>query len=170
MRFLLFLFIIIFATSCGQNKNMKKLVTEEFKASSSEEDIDPPPPHLKETFANLQDWLDNICDSARPQKPISFYSIGIFESKESRVMFLVGMTKTDNQEKIEFRPRNMYFMLPGDQYKGLNDEQFNSKLFSQLVDFTKSKKFSDSYLAESDSILFRGKALVWKNPLAKSKQ
>jgi hypothetical protein len=143
---------------------MKKIIVEEVNITNSVDDIEPPPPHLKQSFKKLEDWLINICDSERPKKSVSFYAIGLFESREDRVLFLAGMSKSINSEKIVFQPQNMYFMLPPDEYKGLNQEQLDDILIIQLTDFVKTEYFLKSYLSQSDSILFRGKILIWSKP------
>ena len=150
--------------SCHQNPNMSKIIWKEVNITDYVDDIDPPPPHLKQSFKKLADWLINICDSERPTKPVSFYAVGLFESREDRALFLVGMGKSDNRETIVFKPQNMYFILPPDEYKDLSKEQLDAKLVKQLTDFAQTNYFSDSYLSQSDSVLYRGKALIWSNP------
>ena len=164
MAFFFVISITTFVISCHQNHNMKKIVVEEVNITDSVDVIEPPPPHLKQSFKKLEDWLVNICDSGRPKKPVSFYAIGLFESREDRALFLVGMSKSGNNETIVFQPKNMYFMLPPDEYKDLKKEQLDVKLVNQLTDFFKTKYFSDSFLSRADSILFRGKTLIWSKP------
>lgn len=85
--------------------------------------------------------------------------MGIFESKKTRVLYWVGKYKSENDIKIIFEPSNPYFILP-EEYSKLSQEELNKKLISQLVDMTKTEIFSRSYLAQADSISFRGKIIV----------
>ena len=143
---------------------MSKIIWKEVNITDYVDDIDPPPPHLKQSFKKLADWLINICKCERPTKSVSFYAVGLFESPEDRVLFLVGMGKSDNRETIVFKPQNMYFILPPDEYKDLSKEQLDAKLVKQLTDFAQTNYFSDSYLSQSDSVLYRGQTLIWSNP------
>jgi hypothetical protein len=126
--------------------------------------VEPPPPNIKRTFENLHDWLNNICDSEKPQMPIANYSLGIFESTDSRVLYLVGLNKytNPNHEKIDFEPQNMYFLLPAEDYRDLTWEQLADKLAEQLRYFTKTQKFTNSYLADAKLIELNGDKVIWR--------
>ncbi len=94
---------------------------------------------------------------------IAKYGLGVFESPDSRVLFLVGLNKytNPNHEKIDFEPQNMYFLLPVEDYRDLTWEQLADKLAEQLRDFTKTQKFSNSYLADANSIELNGDKVIW---------
>lgn len=125
------------------------------------DEVKAPPPDLKTTFKTLQDWLVNVCDSEKPKIAVEMYDIGVFESEKNYVVFLVGRNKYDNYDKIDFQPTNMYYMLPRVEYRGLSREQLMNRLTDELKEFTKSKKFQRSYLAQADSIKLSGKTLIW---------
>jgi hypothetical protein len=141
---------------------MKKIFVENVKITDSDDIVSPPPPYLKQVFKRMEDWLIDICDSEKPKKSVSFYAVGLFESRTSRALFLVGMSKSNNREAIVFQPRNMYFILPPQESKDLNQQQMDDKLILELKNFVKTKYFLNSYLSEADSILFRGKTLIWE--------
>jgi hypothetical protein len=93
----------------------------------------------------LHDWKTSTCDSERPSKPILFYTTELFESTDERVFFLLGLNQYGNHEKIDFKPRNMYYLLPAAEYKDLDRTQLDEKLIDQLKDFTQTNNFTDSY-------------------------
>lgn len=132
-----------------------------------EDDVEPPPPHLTSNFNTLQDWLFNICDNEKPQKVISTYNFGLYQSPNNNVIFLVGLNNyTKGQSaitRIEFQPSDMYFQLPAVEYKNLNPEQLVNKLTAQLKDFTNTEKFQHSFLANAKSITtnFKFKEDIW---------
>ena len=119
------------------------------------EEVDPP--HITSHFKTLQDWLFHICDSRKPKKSIATYRIGLFESPDDYVIFLVGLnthTKGKNSyiTRIGFKPSNMYFQLPKSEYENLSREQLIDQLASQLKDFITTEKFKTSFLAKAESI------------------
>ena len=119
------------------------------------EEVDPP--HITSHFKTPQDWLFHICDSRKPKKSIATYRIGLFESPDDYVIFLVGLnthTKGKNSyiTRIGFKPSNMYFQLPKSEYENLSREQLIDQLASQLKDFITTEKFKTSFLAKAESI------------------
>jgi hypothetical protein len=140
-----------------------KYIIEPIHIEETVDMVEPPPPDIKPTFKTLHDWLIDICDSEKPEIPIANYSFGVFESPDSRVLFMVGLNKyTDpNHEKIDFEPRNMYFLLPTEDYRDMTLEQMADKLARQLRDFTKTQKFTNSYLADANSIVLNGNQIIW---------
>jgi hypothetical protein len=141
----------------------RKYIIEHVHIEETVDDVEPPPPDIKPTFGNLHDWLIDICDSPGPQIPIANYRLGVFESPDSRVLFLVGFNKytNPNYEKIDFEPKNMYFLLPTEDYRDLTWEQLGDKLAGQIRDFTKTQKFTNSYLADANSIVLNGNKVIW---------
>ena len=73
-----------------QSKDIK---TKDINLEETIYDVDPPPPDMNCNFKTLYDWLINICDSEKPNRPITIYSLGLFESPDDRVIFLVGLNK-----------------------------------------------------------------------------
>ena len=151
---------ILIILSCNQADMKSKYIVEHVHLQEIKDDIEPPPLDLKPTFKSVEDWLYNICESDSPKKYISHYSIGIFESKDSYILFLVGLNRTKNHEKVDFQPTNMYFLVSKVEYKVLGIEQFINKMAMQLKTFTETKKFEDSFLAKSNSIVFDN-AVIW---------
>lgn len=160
-KYILISCIVIFIASCTQNPDMKsKYRIEHVSIEDTTEDIEPPPPDLKPTFKTMEDWLFNVIDTEKPQKPIANYAIGLFESQNDRILFLIGLNKYGNNEKVDFKPLNMYLLLSKTEYKDLTREGLLDKLTTQLKDFTKTKKFETSFLAHSNSIMLSGKT-IW---------
>jgi hypothetical protein len=163
MRDLKFILIsngILFILSCNQADMKAKYVVQHVHLEEIKDDVEPPPLDLKPTFKTVEEWLISICNSEKPKNNISRYSIGLFESKDNYILFLVGMNITKNREKVDFRPGNMYFLISDAESKKLEREQFISKMLMQLKSFTKTKKFEDSFLAKSNSIVFDN-TVIW---------
>ncbi|HEU5052802.1 MAG TPA: hypothetical protein VFT78_06805 [Hanamia sp.] len=121
--------------------------------------IEPPPPHLVSNFATMQDWLLNICERDKPQKPISKYAVGLFESLNDYTLFLIGMNTYDEDKhrseiRIEFEPTNMYFKLHEGYFQNLSREQLLEKLTSDLKDFAKTVRFKTSFFSKATSFVF----------------
>lgn len=127
------------------------------------------PAHINSKFKTVQEWLNNICDNAKPEKSIQKFNINIAfsESSGDYIIFLWGVntyneSKNRSVTKIEFEPSNMYFKLAKKEYDNVTREQVQNKLTSQLKDFTKTEKFRSSYLTKADAIIleFSGEA-IW---------
>ena len=142
---------------------MKKTIVQHISLTDSDEDAPVPPEQLVRNYKSIQQWLTAMCDGESPQKLVSLYELGVFESKTTRVLFFVGKHKSGNDKTIVFKPKDLYYLLP-DEYVDLSQEQLDNKLISQLVDFTRTDFFSNCYLAQADSVLFRGNILIWSNP------
>ncbi len=158
------IFLLFSVTSpivtCNQSK-MKRTIVERVHLTTSEDAVAPPPPNLKPTFRNLHDWLISVCESHRPKTRVSIYATGLWESDKERVLFIVGMAVGANQEDIVFQPQNSYLLLPSHEYGELSQDQLDYKLIGELKDFTATNVFTSSFLAECDSILFKGKTVIW---------
>jgi hypothetical protein len=152
---------ILFIWSCNPADMKSKQIVENVHLQETKDDVEPPPYDLKPTFKTIEDWLFSICNSEEPEKYISQYSIGLFESKDNYVLFLVGLNRTGNHEEVDFKPSNMYFLISKDGIKNFEREQFIEKVTKQLIYFTKSKKFEKSFLAKSSSIVFDGSTVIW---------
>ena len=129
------------------------------------EDVDPPPPDLKSDFENMQDWLAHICDGQRPEKAVTRFELGLFESRTDSeivyVLYLAGINVVNHSYTVDYRPSNMYFRLPL-EYSSLDSLQVRDKLVTEAVNFTTTKRFQSSFLAQAQTILFDGKA-IWNN-------
>lgn len=160
---ILILWISIFIISCNQNADMasKKITKERVAIGETIEDVVPPPTNLKTTFKTVQDWLLGICNAEKPSKNIGLYSLGLFESQNDCVLFLVGLNKSDNKTTVDFKPSNMYYKVPETEYKDLDREQRIHKLTAQIKDFTTTRKFESSFLVDADSIVMEGKTVIW---------
>ena len=108
--------------------------------------------------------LENI-----PEKPISEYRIGLFESEQAYTITLVGVNTYENGEyttviQIEFKPTNMYFALPESYFRNSTREQLLDKLCSELKDFTSTEKFKASFLTKGDIGVFETTGeIIWSN-------
>lgn len=144
-----------------------KVIVHEVKFEVVEDDVEPPPPHLTSRFKTVQDWLLNICDNDKPQKPIAKYKFGLFESPTAYTLVLVGVNTYDEGKNrsvthIEFEPTNMYFKLPDSEYKNLNRDQRIDKLTFQLKELTNTEKFKTSFFTQANVIVFETNGqIIW---------
>lgn len=149
-----------FMLGCGRNTkaDTKDVEIKEVTLYDIADDVEPPPPDLTSNFKTLQDWLFSICDDEKPEKSISNYNLGLFESPDDNTVYLVGINKYDkggtSHTRIEFEPSNMYFQLPNSEYKNLSREQLLNKLTVQLKEFANTEKFKTSFLSNANAIVF----------------
>lgn len=143
-----------------KNKNeSEKVILQHGSVEVVLEIVEPPPPNLISKFATLQDWLLNICEKETPQKLISKYTLGLFESPNDYTLDLVGVNTYDEYKnrsvtRIEFEPNNMYFKLPEAYYKNLSREQLLDKLTLELKDFANTERFKTSFFAKANVFVF----------------
>lgn len=157
----------------GQHKKEKpeELIVTTYTNTVGEDDVDTPPHHLNTKFKSVQEWLSHICKTDHPYKPISQFKTGLFESKRDYILFLTGVTTYQQNEfhavtKIEFEPQSMYFRLPKKYYKYLSREQLLNKITDDLVDFTTTQTFSDSFFTKGEIFLFESNGkVIWKKEI-----
>ena len=149
-----------FMANAQQHNDSGNIKVTTIEMSVTEDDVQPPPPEgLPLTFNTLEDWLSDIIDNNKPQKPISKYKFGLFESSNEYDIFLAGVNtydadKSHSYARIEFEPGNMYLRLPGTYFENLTRDQLLTKIISQLKDFVKTEEFKTSFLSESNIIVF----------------
>ena len=119
----------------------------------------PPPPNLKTEFKSLQDWLVNMCNTEGPEKLITEYKIGLFESSNGYTLSLTGENtykegSNHSATLIEFQPKNTFLKLPEYDYKNMSREQVIEKLISQLREFTHTEAFKNSFFTQANEIVF----------------
>ena len=160
---ILILTTVFAVISCNKNLHMPSgnIKIEHIIIEREDDLVNPPPPDLHSDFKTLDDWLVAICDSEKPEKPISTYSVSLFEAVDEDVVCLVGVNEYDNGSRIDFQPSNAYFKLPGDKYKKSSREQLVNKLIFEFREFTTTQKFKNSFLAQADSITINGTTVIW---------
>jgi hypothetical protein len=146
-------------------KNKRDIIKRHLLVESLEEIPTPPPPGFTSPFKTVHEWLFNICDSEQPKKPISEYSILLFESSENSILCLAGYNTYLEQDcessRIDFKPSHMFFSLPQDEYKNLSLEQIRERVLNELIEFTKTDKFLSSYLSEQSLITTNFAGSIW---------
>lgn len=169
MKILNLIFILLigqFFMDCNHKKDAVSLeVKTEYGVEYEQvEEISPPPPGLTTKFKTPQEWLINICDTEKPEKPITAYNFSLFESPDDYTICLVGINKYDQGQdsvtRIDFEPSSMYYPLPG-EYKNLTRDQVQDQVTSLLKDFTKTDKFKNSFFAKSNSIIVDFYGTIW---------
>ena len=179
MRVRTLIYTSLFASliiACSQKKKIESANVDVKEAAFYEtvDDVELPPLTPTSNFKTLQDWLLDICDSGKPNKAISNYNFGLFESSDDNVIYLVGLNKYENEDtthtRIEFEPQNMYFSLPKSEYKNLNRTQLINKVTAQLRIFANSEKFKASFLSKANAIIFEPTGqTIWSSNTALNK-
>lgn len=146
-------------------KSRRDIIKKQLLVESIEEILTPPPPGFTSPFKTVHEWLFNICDSERSEKPISEYAIFLFESMENSILCLAGYNTYLEQDcessRIDFQPSQMFFSLPLDEYKNLSMEQIRERILIELIEFTKTEKFLSSYLSEGSLITTNFAGSIW---------
>lgn len=150
------------------NNSEGKIEVKEVTLYEVEEEVSPPHPDVHSNFKNIEEWLVSICDGEKPDKPISLFKIGLFESSEVNTIYLVGVNKYEkgnsSHTSLEFEPSKMYCNLQEDAYKGLSRENLLTRLTDELKGFTQTEKFRNSFLAAADAIVFESNGrVIWKS-------
>ena len=93
-------------------------------------------------------------------------SLLLFESDIDFTVYLIGNKEYQKSEyesiiKIEFKPKDMYFVLPKTDCDGLTNEQLREKLADRIITFSKTPTFKDSFFATAATV-----KLSWQlNPI-----
>jgi len=152
------------------NKLERKVILQEVNITETVEEVEPPEnSELTTNFKSVQEWLVNLCDGEPPKIPISIYSIGVFETEghNSYIVFLVGLntygTPDKSSIKIDYAPTHMYYLLPTNEYKHLNQAQVFEKLTVALKNFTATPPFKNSFFAKAQSIKTNFGGTIWTN-------
>ena len=128
----------------------------------------PDPLFKQEQISNLAtiaDWLNDICNSQKPEKEIDTYEFWLFEEPNNYALCIVGVNsypwKDSNATKIDFRPTNMYFKLSPKEYSGLNQRDIREKIYLQLKEFANTKEFKKSFLSKANLITAQFGGDIW---------
>ena len=137
-----------------------------YSSNDIEEQIDPPPSNLITKFASIEEWLNVICDEKKPDLFIATYKIGLLESPQEIIIYLVGINSHSEgdttQIRIDFEPTAMYFSLPKNEYKNLNRDQLLNTLTVQLKSFSNTENFKSSFLSNANALKFETNGLtIW---------
>lgn len=135
-----------------------------------EDDIDPPfGPMSTSKFKNVNEWLTNICEDEKPAQPIGNFKIGLFESPDENILYLVGTNETEEENvthiTIDFEPEEKFFLLPKDEYNILTRDGLLKKVVLDLKNFTKTEQFKTSFITEAANLIFESTGeIIWAKP------
>lgn len=116
-----------------------------------------PPPDFVSPFKTVHEWLSNICDTKKPDKPIDDLQISLSESPARAILCLAGFNTEviDNSttaHRITFAPANGDFPLPKDGYGHLSKQQVRERVLSEVMQFSMTEKFQNSFLWQAEFI------------------
>lgn len=132
-----------------------------------EDDIDPPfGPMPTSKFKSINEWLTEICENEKPAQPIGSFKIGLFESPDENILYLVGTNETEEGDvtriTIDFEPEEKFFLLPKDEYNILTRDELLKKVVLNLKDFTKTERFKTSFITQAINLIFESNGeIIW---------
>lgn len=127
----------------------------------------PPPAGFTSPFKSIQEWLFHLCDTNTPEKSISEYHFILIESRSDNLLSLYGFNTYDIDEnviahRIDFEPAtNMFFTLPKEEFGNLSLQRIKERILNELIKFTTSSKFKNSFFAKAKSLRTNFGAEIW---------
>jgi hypothetical protein len=166
-KFIFFLLILPDLFSCTNKKEIEEDITVEYHEFEIEVD-EGPEKEITRTFKTVQDWLQHIAVNEKPNDPDLDYNFRLSESSTEYILSIAGV-KTFEEGKyrtvtrIEWRPENMYLLLPDSEHSNLSQEQVREKVYNQIKDFTETYTFKSSFFSKAKAITADWKSdTIWK--------
>ncbi|MFN0256987.1 hypothetical protein E6A44_015465 [Pedobacter ureilyticus] len=166
------LFLTIIIANCRQEteKTMEETRSVYRTATVIEDDFTPPPIISASKFKSINEWLTNISENEKPEKTISHFKIGLIESPKENALYLIGrnlIEKGDTSHStLDFEPKEMYFLIPSDQYKNLGRKEMLEKIVLEIKKFTETEAFKTSFLVEAKDLVFESTGeVIWQKDL-----
>lgn len=165
-----YLIALLFGSSLAGCKDKHRIVVvtdvklESVRTDSNQEPPPPPPPLVegqssptRSSYGTFQEWLNQLCKKERPGNSIIAYNFGIFETATGYTVYLIGSRTFDSKDQDwatnkDFEPKDEYFPLPGAQYKKLAPQKVRQKIKAQLLEFTETDEFKNSFFAKAKAI------------------
>jgi hypothetical protein len=164
----IFLFTCLFITACQNTTQTTVTVVDTVSEMVEQEEIEPIPPVNAEPFVGMADWLGKIAAAKQPDPQVRAYVIGLFTSGDQQTIFLKGLRKSEltaNGETSapEFIPEHAYAKLPEAYTKGMDQAGLLEKLRMELVAYTQTADFQQSYLAKADALVLQPNGqVIWR--------
>lgn len=102
----------------------------------------------------INNWLDNIVATEKPDKEIIAYWVGIFKSIDGYKTYLIGSKTYDDNDvdwacNVDFEPKNKYLTLgqSGADWQVVLDE-----VKKCVMDYLQTQAFKSSFLEKSTAI------------------
>lgn len=149
------------------DENKKRNILEGREVMENRDEVPiPPPPGFVSPFKSIQEWLFDICNKDLPLKPISEYCFLLFESPSNdHIICLAGYNTYNGQgfttTQLDFKPINMFFSLPKNEYQYLPSEEVRKKVLDEIIEFTRNTKFQKSFFSKAESITTNFSGKIW---------
>jgi hypothetical protein len=155
-KFILFLFVVYALFACTNKKEAKEDITVEHFEWEVEQDGGPDK-KITPTFKTVKEWLHFISANEKPNAPDLDYNFGLSESPNEYILNVGGVKTYDEGKyrtvtRVEWRPENMYLLLPESEYRNLKPEQVRENIFNQLKAFTQTTTFKNSFFSKAKAI------------------
>ena len=146
-----------------------KYIVQDIKMTDEVEILGPEFLELESNFESISAWLSEICKTDQPNIKIEEFKIGLFESENEYVLSLIGVNSYNNglnsyKTQIDYRPTFTFYRLPDKEIKNLKPDQVKQKITEQLMEFSSSDTFKQSFLTKSSRVIieFNGQRLWTK--------
>ncbi len=142
------------------NSDKENIIVDNVVLEEEVGDPGPPPPMMKSEYPTIEAWLKAVLDGKKPEMSISTYKFGVFHLQErGYTIFLVGENQyqespTKSVVRIEYKPDNAYYLLPADFAEGLDTQRVYDKIYEEIVSFTKTDTFKQSFFVKGDKLVF----------------
>jgi hypothetical protein len=163
----IFLFTCLFVTACQNATQTTVTVIDTVSETVEQEDIEPPPVNA-EDFVSMSDWLGKITAAKQPDQQVRVYIVGLITSGNQQTIFLKGLRKSEltangETNPPEFIPEHAYAKLPEAYTKGMDQAGLLEKLRMELIAFTQTADFQQSYLAKADALVLQPNGqVIWR--------
>ncbi len=163
-----FLVTCLFITACQNTTQTTVTVVDTVSETVEQDELAPPPPVNAEPFVGMADWLGTIAAAKQPDPQVRAYVIELFTSGNQQTIFLKGLRKSElsangETNPPEFIPEHAYAKLPEAYTKGMDQAGLLEKLRMELVAYTKTADFQQSYLAKADALVLQPNGqVIWR--------
>ena len=151
-----FLVQLVFACNDKIETRVEEITMTETETATAPE---PPPPSFScSTSGTVEEWFFELCETAKPEKPVVAYKFELFEIGNCYAIHLVDSNENDDQDpagKNDADTSFNYYPLSKIEYEGLEWKQVLAKIKSQVKEFVNTEKFKNSSLAKAKIITMR---------------
>lgn len=137
----------------------KEVEIVEVSFTEEEEDpFDPPPPSpgWGSRFDNIQEWLSYLCNTFKPTERIVAYYFTIDQFPDGYTVLFTCNWKFDPADKewIYYVDNELQDShgLPAAEYKDLNREEVLKKFVTELIVFSETEQFKQSFFANAKAV------------------
>jgi len=112
---------------------------------------------VENVYCEFEGWLEKIIKKEKPKKEIIAYNIGIFQTKVSFSLYLMGTKVYDAEDsdwacKPNYFPADRFYDFPKEYAKGKDSEQIEKDVIDFAKKFSKTIQFKKSFLGKAEAL------------------